>query len=127
MNIKILEKKEVPLLSRTEIKAQLIFNRATPSTSEVTKSLAKDLSVDEKTIVIRKISTKFGFSEAKAIAHIYKKEEDMKIIEPAHFFKTEASKKEKSTESPIEKEETTKEILTEESKAEEIKSEEKSA
>ena len=103
MDVKILEKKEVLLLSRTEVKAQLTFSGATPSTSEVTKALAKSLSTDEKTVLVREISTKFGFREAKVIAHIYKKEEDMKRIEPAHFFKTEKPKEAKAPEVPAAK------------------------
>ena len=144
MNIKILEKKEAPLLSRTEVKAQLTFSGATPSTSEVTKALAKNLSADEKTVLVRDISTKFGFKEAKATAHVYKKEEDMKRIEPTHFFKTEKPKEEvkpaeapaaekpaaeaKAKETPTEapKEEKTEEAPTEEKSVEEAKSEEKS-
>ena len=131
MNIRILEKKEAPLFSRMEVKAQLKFSGATPSTKEITKALAKNLSADEKTIVIREISTKFGFREAKAIAHIYKKEEDMNLIEPAHFFKSEKAKEKKEAETTVEEsksKETPKEKvnIVEESKSEEIKSEEKS-
>ena len=98
MDIKILEEKNVPLFSRTEIKAHIRFSGATPSTSEVTKALAKKLSADEKTIVMREISTKFGCREANAIAHIYEKEEDMKRIEPTHLFKSEKIKEEKPVE-----------------------------
>ena len=126
MNVKILEKKEAPLFSRTEVKAQLKFSGATPSTSEVTKTLAKVLSTDEKTIVIRVISTKFGFREAKVIAHIYKKEEDMNRIEPGYFFKSEKAVETSAEESKakeIPKEEVK---LTEESKSKESKPEDKS-
>ena len=126
MNVKILEKKEAPLLSRTEVTAQLTFSGATPSTSEVTKALAKNLSTDEKTVLVRDISTKFGLKEAKATAHIYKKEEDMKRIEPAHFFKTEKTKEEaKPAEAPA-AEKPAEEQEAEEAKVEEAKPEEKS-
>ena len=128
MKINILEKKDVPLFSRTEIKANIKFSGATPPTIEVTKALAKNLSTDEKTIVIREISTKFGSREANVIAHIYKKEEDMKRIEPGHLFKSEKIKEERpvmasTAEKPTE-EVKSEEKSTEETPVEEVKSEE---
>jgi ribosomal protein S24E len=82
MKLTITEKKEAPLLSRTEVKAELTFDKATPSTEQLKQQLASTLSADQKLIVIKKINTSFGSTKADTVAYVYSDEKSMKLIEP---------------------------------------------
>ncbi|MBW2984462.1 hypothetical protein KY361_05065 [Candidatus Woesearchaeota archaeon] len=82
MDLKIIEKKEQPMLSRIEITGRLEFKGATPSAAEVRKQLSSQLKVGENLIVIKKISTHFGSGTADLVAYSYLNKEDMEKIEP---------------------------------------------
>jgi len=71
--LKIIENKDSPLLSRKELKAEISFEKATPSNAALKSQIAKQLSVDENIIRIRKIDTQFGERRAIVYANIYKK------------------------------------------------------
>ena len=75
-------KKEEPLLSRTMVKADLEFDKATPSYPEVTSLIAANLKADEKLVAIRHIYNSFGAKKAQVIAYIYADEAKKQIIEP---------------------------------------------
>ena len=75
MNLKILNKTEVPLLDRTEIKAELSFSGATPSNKEVAENLASQLSTKVETIVIKSIYTEYGNQQAEVTAYVYNSKE----------------------------------------------------
>lgn len=82
MDLKILSKKEEPLLSRTKIEAEVSFDKATPSKSEIKNALAKSLGRDEKLIVVKGVYTGYGVRKAKNVSYAYESEEVMKSIEP---------------------------------------------
>lgn len=82
MDLKILSKKEEPLLSRTKIEAEASFDKATPSKSEIRNALAKSLGRDEKLIVVKGLYTGYGVRKAKNVSYAYENEEVMKSIEP---------------------------------------------
>jgi small subunit ribosomal protein S24e len=129
MNLKILEQKEEPLLSRKEIKAELFFEgTATPSNAEVGKNIASQLKVDEKLVVIKKIDTHYGSTEAIVTARAYDSAEAKEKIEPKDK-KAEKAKAEAAKEKPAEekKEEAPKEEKPAEEKKEEAPKEEKPA
>ncbi|MBW3023249.1 hypothetical protein KY308_04040 [Candidatus Woesearchaeota archaeon] len=81
MKLELIEKKEVPLLSRTRVQLKAEFDKATPKRDDIRKEVAKKVGSDEKLTIVKHIYTQFGNREAKVIAHIYKKEEDMRRIE----------------------------------------------
>ncbi len=81
MNITIIDKKENPVLSRTEIVANIIFDKATPSRKEIQKSIAKEAKGDEKLTIIKNIKTQFGDSKAVVSALIYASEDVMNKLE----------------------------------------------
>jgi len=81
MNITITNKKENPVLSRTEIVANIIFDKATPSRKEIQKAVAKELKGNEKLTIIKTIKTLFGNSKAVVSASIYDSEDVMNKIE----------------------------------------------
>jgi len=97
MNVKILEQKQEPLLSRTVITADLTFEGATPSKEEVKKVIASQTKADEKLLIIKKITTRYGSTKAQASAYLYDSEEEMKKIEPKDK-KAEAAAKKKAEE-----------------------------
>ena len=91
MSVKIIQKKENPLLSRTEISAEIYFEKATPSNNDVKKQLAAELKVEENRIAIKNIYTAFGFSSAKVKAYTYDSEDSLKKIEPKKKEKKQAA------------------------------------
>ena len=51
MELKIVNKKEEPLLSRTKIETEIVFENATPSREEIKSKLARDVGKDGKLVV----------------------------------------------------------------------------
>lgn len=82
MELKIIKKKEEPLLSRTMVEAEITFEKTTPSGAEVKSRLAKDLGKDEKLIAVKGIHTYLGSKKAKNLSYAYEDEESLKRIEP---------------------------------------------
>jgi len=93
-----MDKKEEPLLSRTMLKVEISFDKATPSYQEVTASLATHAKADEKLIAIKHIYTLFGSKKAEVTAYLYADEAKKQLIEP----KVKA-KKEKKAKTPSKK------------------------
>ena len=81
MDLKVIEKKEEPLLSRTKIVSQINFNAATPSAKDVKSKIASSVNADESLIVIKSIYTNFGFKKADVTAYLYKDKKEMESIE----------------------------------------------
>jgi ribosomal protein S24E len=82
MELKVTSTKEEPLLSRKLIKANLEFEKSTPSYAEVTALLAGNLKADEKLIAIRHIYNSFGAKKADVTAYVYSDESRKQFIEP---------------------------------------------
>lgn len=80
--LRITEKKEEPLLSRTKIMAEIDFDNITPKKEELKSKIASSLNAAEKLVVVRSAYTRFGKRNANAIAYCYKSEESLKNIEP---------------------------------------------
>ena len=111
MKITIQEKKDNPLLNRTEVKGGIEFNDITPSNVKLAESLAKETKKEVNLIVVRSIYTNFGQKLADFEAIIYdnkeakdkiemltkhikkKMEEDRKKSEEAKAAEAEAKKK----------------------------------
>ena len=92
MDLKILSKKEEPLLSRTIVEIEVSFDKSTPSKSEIKNALAKSLGRDEKLIVVKGIYSGYGVRKAKNVSYAYENEEIMKSIEPKPKAGKEAAK-----------------------------------
>ena len=120
MNLKIINEKDEPLLSRKEVTAELYFEKAaTPSNDKVKKNISSQLKADEKLIVIKKIDSHYGTTEAVVTAVVYTSKEEMEKIEPKKKEKKE--KKPKAEKPAPEKKEEKKEEAAEEKPAEEKK------
>jgi len=80
MELKILQKKEEPLLSRIRIEGEIVFDKATPSGQEIKSMLAKSLGKDEKLVDVKGIYTLFGLKKATILSYAYDNEETLKRI-----------------------------------------------
>ena len=95
MQINVVEKKPEPLLSRTMLKANIDFDKATPPYNEITSLIATHLKTDEKLVAIRHVYTAFGNRKADVIAYIYSDENKKQSIEPKLKEKKDKKAKEK--------------------------------
>jgi len=102
MELKITTKQERPLLSRTDVFAEITFIGATPSTEIVKKEIAKQTKANEQLIHIKKIATEFGYQKAKVEAHIYKDEKTMKLMIKKGRKAIEKEQKQKDAAKPAE-------------------------
>ncbi len=126
MKLEIKETKEVPLLSRTRVTLLADFQGPTPSRESLRKDISKQLSKEEKLIIIKHIYTKFGKAGAKIIANVYKNEDELNSFEEKVMIKKHVKEEKK----PAEGAETQPEAPKEEAKTEakeEKKAEEKPA
>ena len=82
MQMDVVEKKPEMLLSRTMVRANVDFDKSTPSYKEMGSLIASHLKTDEKLVAIRHIYTAFGRKKAEVIAYIYSDEEKKQSIEP---------------------------------------------
>ncbi len=131
MELEILEKRENPLLNRTEVKFRIKHEgEKTPERELVKNDLAEELKVSKDLIIIDYIRPHFGIAVSSGYAKIYKSVEDGKKVEPDYVLKrnnfgikTKEEKKEKEEEvKEAEAEKTAEgEEVKEEAKSEEVK------
>ena len=124
MNLKITQKTEEPLLSRTRIEGTVDFDQATPSSSEIQATISKSVGKDAKLVAIEKIQTEFGLKHATVLAFVYDSE-DM-IVKAKKEGKKQIEKKKKAEEEAKKKAEEAKAAKEEAKAAEEAPKEEKS-
>ena len=103
MELKIINKKEDPLLFRTKVESEMVFEKATPSIEEVKNELVKVLGKDGKLIVVKGIYTMYGLKKAKNVSYVYENEETLKRIEIKNKKKTGKKEKKEAKEKPAEK------------------------
>ena len=124
MDLKIVQKKDNPLLSRTEIEAEInFFKEPTPKKEDIKKKLASMEKANENVVIIKHIYSSFATGKADVLAYIYKSEDELKKIEPEKKEKKEAKPagEDAPTETPKEeqkKEEAPKKEVKEEKKEE---------
>jgi len=122
MTFKIISQENEPLLSRIHVKAELIFEHATPSNAEVKKQIASSMKKDESLVVIKKIATHYGEKMADVDAVVYENKEAKESIEPKTKHMRDAEKK-AAEEAAKPKEEAPAEEAKEEKKEEPAKEE----
>ncbi len=81
MEIQIVSKDAKLLLSRTEVKARIAFQGATPTRKDVIKALAKALGAKEDLIILRKIETAFGSQSGKVLGYVYNDRKALETLE----------------------------------------------
>ena len=93
MKCTIEQKTENNLLKRLEINGKLIFDKATPSNTDLKKELAGQLKSKEENVLVRNINTAFGESTATFSAYIYESPEALNTYTPTTKHIKEAAKK----------------------------------
>ena len=122
MELKILHKKEEPLLSRTRLEGEVLFDKATPSTKEIKSNVAKSLGKDESLVDIEGIYNQYGQKKAKVVCYTYENEDILKKIKiEGKKAKEKAGKAGKQQEGAEAKEEQAEAKETKQEKAEEKK------
>ena len=71
----IVNKREEPLLSRTRLEGEVLFDKATPSTKEIKSNVAKSLGKDESLVDIEGIYNHYGQKKAKVVCYNYENED----------------------------------------------------
>jgi len=93
LSIKILERKENPILDREEIIAVAHASK-TPSKEQVKHALVSELKVSEENVVLKDVLTSFGMHEVKIFAYLYKNKETMQKLAIKKKSKEEGGAKE---------------------------------
>ena len=86
MEIKIVDKKENPLLHRLEVKFVVSHPKSkTPSRDDVRNLIAANLSAEKNRVILDYMHTPFGANETSGYAKIYDSVENAKKIEPDYI------------------------------------------
>ena len=126
MKVSITDKKDNPLLNRTEVSGSIIFEGATPSNNDLANVIAKELKKEISLVVVKNIYNRFSHQEATFEAVVYDSAEAKSKVEMAtkHLKKKAEEDRKKAAAKAEEKKEEPKQ---EEKPAEEKKEEAKSA
>jgi small subunit ribosomal protein S24e len=85
MDIDIKEQTENPLLNRTEIEFNCLYQgEATPKVLDVKNKLVAILNVDKNLLVVDKVKPNYGEGRAEGYAKLYDSEENLNRIERNH-------------------------------------------
>ncbi|MFW9923001.1 MAG: 30S ribosomal protein S24e [Candidatus Thorarchaeota archaeon] len=91
MKIKITEKATNNLLERLEVKFEVESEGETPKRLEVRDKLAAMINYESSLVIIKKIDQLTGIKKSVGIAHAYKSQDNLKIVEPEHLIKRNIS------------------------------------
>ena len=88
MEVKIVFKKENPLLKRKEVQFTVVHTQGkTPGRLDLKRSIASELQISDKLVYVKKMKTMTGTNTAVGEANAYETEEQAKLIEPAYIIK----------------------------------------
>jgi small subunit ribosomal protein S24e len=89
MQVKIISKKENPLLKRKEVQFKIEHgpNGKTPARLDVKRSVAAELQVNDQLVFVKRMKTLTGTTTAVGFANAYETAEQAKIIEPEYIIK----------------------------------------
>jgi small subunit ribosomal protein S24e len=89
MEVKILTKKENPILKRKEVNFLVEHGPRgkTPERLEVKKGIAAELKTSEELVFVKKMRTMTGTDTAIGVANAYETKEQAKLIEPEYIIK----------------------------------------
>jgi ribosomal protein S24E len=93
MDVNIQHKEEKPLLHRTDVRARVAYEGATPQRQALRDSLAHAVKAPAEHVIIRQISTEFGKQAAIVTASVYKDAAALEQFEPKHMKKRHGAEK----------------------------------
>jgi len=79
MEVEIIEKKENPLLERTEVRFKVAFAGSTPKRSDVRNKVIAQLNADRELTVLDRLDADFGAQRAMGYVKVYANKKAMKI------------------------------------------------
>ncbi len=86
MELKIVEKKENPLLHRVEIRFVVSHPKGkTPSREDVRSLISANLNADKNRVILDHMHTPFGSNETNGYAKIYESVDYAKRVEPDYL------------------------------------------
>ncbi len=86
MEIEILNKKENPLLGRTEVRFRVTHEGApTPKREEVRQALGKALNAPKESVVLDQLDSEFGRGQSHGYAKVYANQDLIKKVERPHI------------------------------------------
>ncbi|KAI5191870.1 small subunit ribosomal protein S24e [Nematocida sp. AWRm77] len=86
--IKIIERKENPLLHRVELNLSIMHpNESTPQKKDLATEIGKQLGVPANYVVVRDCCTRFGSHVSTASAKVYKEKQYLEKIEHKYILK----------------------------------------
>lgn len=93
MQVRIVSKKENPLMKRQEVRFEVDHVQGkTPERLAIKRSLAVELQVSENLVFVKNMRTMTGTGTAVGVANAYKTEEYAKFIEPDYILKRNTEK-----------------------------------
>jgi ribosomal protein S24E len=95
MEVSIQHKEEKPLLHRTDLRARVAYEGATPQRQALRDSVAHAVKAPAEHVIIRQISTEFGKQAAIVSASVYKDTAALEQFEPKHMKKRHGGAEEK--------------------------------
>ena len=99
MEININKKAENPLLDRTEIYFDCLYQgEATPKVLDVKNKLVATLDVDKNLLVVNKLNPNFGEGKAKGYAKLYNSDKSLAEIERKHILEKNQKPQEEAKE-----------------------------
>lgn len=99
MEIEIKDKIENPLLNRTEVHFDCIYQgEATPKVIDIKNKLVALLDADKDLLVVNNVLPKFGEGRAEGYAKIYNSKENLNEIEQEHVLSKNQEPQEESKE-----------------------------
>ncbi|MGM5481531.1 MAG: 30S ribosomal protein S24e [Nanobdellota archaeon] len=98
MEVKIISQEENKSLSRTEVKASIVYEGTTPSRKDIQKEIAKKLKAKEELTIIKTIKTGFGEAKATVYANAYTDENVLKRAERKNLVEKHAGHEPKKEE-----------------------------
>lgn len=96
MELEIKKERETPLLSRKRFTFEVSYKGATPSRKDIRDKVADKVKANKELTVIRHVYTRYGTEQAKVIAHVYDKKEELDRLEDKKMMKKHAPKEEKT-------------------------------
>lgn len=88
MDIELVERKQNPVLKRTEVRFRALHpGAATPKREEVREQLAAQLNAKKLQVVVDEMNSRFGRGETLGTARVYEDVESLAATEPEYLIK----------------------------------------
>lgn len=95
MDVNVQHKEEKPLLHRTDVRARVAYEGATPQRAQLRDKLAHELKAQAPHVIVRRVTTEFGKQAVIVEASVYKTAEALELFEPKHMKKRHGAEEKK--------------------------------